>query len=236
LRGGVEQALRTAKSPEEYRGALEKALEESDRLIQIFDALLSIARAEAGTGREGMGDFDAGTVARDVGELYEPAADERGVALSISAGSGLTVHGSRELVGRALANLVDNALKYGSPEPAREDRGPGRTPPQAAGAVEISARRRNGAIELSVADHGPGIAENDRPRVLDRFVRLENARSKPGSGLGLSLAAAVARLHDGSLRMEDNGPGLRVVICLPVAPVRREPPAPLALPEPEKAA
>jgi signal transduction histidine kinase len=238
LRGGVEQALRTAKSPEDYRGALEKALEESDRLIQIFDALLSIARAEAGAGREGMSDFDAGAVARDVGELYEPAAEERGIALSISAGTGLTLHGSRELVGRAVANLVDNALKYASPEPAREDRGPGQAPPQAAAAavVELSARRCGGAIEFIVADHGPGIAENDRPRVLDRFVRLENARSRPGSGLGLSLAAAVARLHDGSLRIEDNEPGLRVVIRLPVAPVRREPQAPPALREPDKAA
>jgi signal transduction histidine kinase len=237
LRGGVEQALRTAKSPEVYRGALEKALEESDRLIQIFDALLSIARAEAGAGREGMIDFDAGAVARDVGELYEPAAEERGIALSISAGTGLTVHGSRELVGRAVANLVDNALKYGSLDTARQDRGQDQGPPQAAaGAVELSARRSGGAIEFIVADHGPGIAENDRPRVLDRFVRLENARSRPGSGLGLSLAAAVARLHKGSLRMEDNEPGLRVVIRLPVASARRESQAPLAPPKADKAA
>ena len=228
LRGGVEQALRTAKTPEDYRGALENALEESDRLIQIFDALLSIARAEAGAGREGMTDFDAGSVARDVGELYEPVAEECGVALSISAETGLTLHGSRELVGQALANLVDNALKHGSPGPS----------PQAASAsVEVSARRKSGAIEFSVADHGPGISETDRPRVLDRFVRLENARSRPGSGLGLSLAAAVARLHNGSLRMEDNKPGLRVVIRLPAAPLRREAEAaPPALPKPDKAA
>ncbi|HEY8006205.1 MAG TPA: ATP-binding protein [Methylocella sp.] len=225
LRGGVEQALRSAKSPEEYRAALEKALEESDRLIQVFDALLSIARAEAGAGREGMIDFDAGAVARDVGEMYEPVAEERGVALRISAASDLTLHGSRELIGQAIANLVDNALKYGGPAAAK----PGAS-------VEITARRSGRNIELVVADQGPGIAEIDRPRVLGRFVRLENARSRPGSGLGLSLAAAVARLHNGSLRLEDNGPGLRVVIQLPAAPVRREPEAPLALPKPDKAA
>ncbi|WGJ13646.1 ATP-binding protein [Methylocapsa sp. D3K7] len=225
LRGGVEQALRTAKSPEEYRGALEKALEESDRLIQVFDALLSIARAEAGAGREGMTDFDAGAVARDVGELYEPVAEERGVALRVSAGSDLTLHGSRELVGQAIANLVDNALKYGSLAAAKPD-----------ASVEITARRSGRNIEFVVADQGPGIAEIDRPRVLGRFVRLENARSRPGSGLGLSLAAAVARLHNGSLRLEDNGPGLRVVIQLPAVPVRREPEAPLALPKPDEAA
>ena len=233
LRGGVEQALRSAKSPEDYRGALEKALDESERLIQIFDALLSIARAEAGAGREGMIDFDAASVARDVGELYEPVAEERGIVLAISAEPGLYLHGSRELAGQAVANLVDNALKYGSPEAAGLGPEPAQTPK---GTVELSARRRGGNVEFVVADRGPGIAETDRVRVLDRFVRLENARSRPGSGLGLSLAAAVARLHNGSLRIEDNEPGLRVVIRLPAAPVRREPRAPLALPHPDKAA
>jgi signal transduction histidine kinase len=235
LRSGVEQALRSAKSPEDYRGALEKALDESERLIQIFDALLSIARAQAGAGREGMSDFDAASVARDVGELYEPVAEERGIVLAISAEPGLYLHGSRELAGQAVANLVDNALKYGSPETA--GLGPDRAPAQAPkGTVELSARRSGGNVEFVVADRGPGIAETDRLRVLDRFVRLENARSRPGSGLGLSLAAAVARLHNGSLRIEDNEPGLRVVIRLPAAPVRREPRTPLALPQPDKAA
>jgi signal transduction histidine kinase len=235
LRSGMEQALRTAKSPADYRGALEKALEESDRLIQIFDALLSIARAEAGAGREGMNDFDAGSVARDVGDLYEPAAEERGVALTVSAAAGLYMHGSRELVGQAIANLVDNALKYGAPAGGKEDQRQGRALPQTASIVELSVRRRSGNVEFIVADHGPGIAENDRQRVLDRFVRLENARSRPGSGLGLSLAAAVARLHNGSLRLEDNAPGLRVVIRLP-ALLRRAPEGPPALPSPDKAA
>jgi signal transduction histidine kinase len=228
LRGGVEQALRTAESPEEHRAALLKALEESARLIQIFDALLSIARAEAGTGHEAMSDFDAGSIARDVGELYEPVAEERSIALSVAAEPGLCVHGSRELAGQAVANLVDNALKYGSPDRLL------RRPDEAG--VEISARRRGGNIEFIVADRGPGIAEKDRLRVLDRFVRLENARSRPGSGLGLSLAAAVARLHNGSLRLEDNKPGLRVVLSLPAASAGREPQAPLALQRPGKAA
>jgi signal transduction histidine kinase len=235
LRGGVEQALRGAKSPEEYRGALEKALDESDRLIQIFDALLSIARAEAGAGREGMIDFDASSVARDVGELYEPVAEERGIALAISTEPELYLHGSRELAGQALANLVDNALKYGYPE--AQGLGPDLAQGDAPkGTVELSARRHGGNVEFVVADRGPGIAANDRLRVLDRFVRLESAHARPGSGLGLSLAAAVARLHNGTLRIEDNEPGLRVVICLPGPPVRREPTAPLALPRPDKAA
>jgi signal transduction histidine kinase len=215
LRAGMEQALRTAKDSAAYRAALEKGLDESERLIQIFDALLSIARAEAGAGREGMSDFDAGSVAQDVADLYEPVAEERGVTLSVKVEPGLTVHGSRELASQALANLVDNALKYGRPE------APGASPAGAvSSAIELTAWRSGANIEFIVADRGPGIPEHDRQRVLDRFVRLETARSLPGSGLGLSLAAAVARLHNGNLRIEDNKPGLRAVISLPAAPAR----------------
>jgi signal transduction histidine kinase len=231
LRGGVEQALRSAKDPEEYRAALDKALEESERAIQIFDALLSIARAEAGAGREGMSDFDGGSVARDVGDLYEPVAEQSGVRLSVSSEPGLCLHGSRELASQAVANLVDNALKYGRPD------APVAGPDQTAATVELAVRRSGGNIEFIVADHGPGIAEQDRHRVLDRFVRLENARSRPGSGLGLSLAAAVARLHNGSLRIEDNRPGLRAVLSLPAAPLRhKQPRVTLTLSRPGEAA
>ena len=234
LRSRAEQALNFAKSSEEYRDALEKVIEESDRLIQIFDALLNIARAEAGAGREGMIDFDVASVTRDVAELYEPAAEERGFSLKISVEPNLLVHGSRELVGQAVANLVDNALKYGGLDAEGEPpRGPTETVIRT---VELSARRRGATIEISVADRGPGIAEKDRLRVLDRFVRLENSRSRPGSGLGLSLAAAVARLHNGALRIEDNAPGLRVVIALPAPPFSRLSAATLALAQPDAAA
>ncbi len=218
LRAGVEQALRSAKNSEEYRAALEKALDESERAIQIFDALLSIARAEAGAGRESMSDFDAGSVARDVGELYEPVAEQSGVRISVSSEPGLCLYGSRELTSQAVANLIDNALKYGRPD------APPLGPHQTAPAVELAVQSSSGNIEFIVADHGPGIAAADRQRVVDRFVRLENARSRPGSGLGLSLAAAVAQLHGGSLRIEDNRPGLRAVLSLPAAPLQQKPP------------
>jgi len=213
LRNGAEEALRFAQSPEAYRGALEKVIEESDRLIQIFDALLMIARAEAGTGREGMADFDAATVTQDVAELYEPVAEDRGIMLAIATEPNLVSHGSRELISQTLANLVDNALKYGNPT------ADGIEEPHAA-LVELAASRHGDMIEIAVADKGPGIAEKDRSRVLERFVRLENSRSRPGSGLGLSLAAAVMRLHNGTLRIEDNKPGLRVVLAIPAAPIR----------------
>jgi signal transduction histidine kinase len=214
LRNGAEQALRSATSPAEYRCALEKVIEESDGLIRVFNALLMIARAESGADREGMADFDAGQATRDVGELYEPIADESGIVLRVKTDGVMPVHGSRELVGQAVANLVDNALKYGMPDekPIADSAG---ERPIAARCVDLSARAVDGQIEISVADHGSGIAENDRKRVVNRFVRLEGARTRPGSGLGLALASAVAHLHEGRLRLEDNQPGLRVVISLP---------------------
>ncbi|ACK49171.1 integral membrane sensor signal transduction histidine kinase [Methylocella silvestris BL2] len=233
LRARAEAALQFGKTPEDYRGALEKVLEESDRLIQIFDALLKIARAEAGSGPEGAIDFDAGAMIADVGELYEPAVEELGLGLDVQTQPNLIIHGSRELVGQAIANLVDNALKYGA-EPA--ETGAADSPAQKN--IELLARRAGAVVEIVVGDHGPGIPPADRERVLDRFVRLENSRSRPGSGLGLSLAAAVARLHNGTLRLEDNAPGLRVVIALPAAAItpKNESAPKLSLPPPEAAA
>jgi signal transduction histidine kinase len=213
LRNRAEEALRTAADPNDYRVALETIIDEADNLIRVFNALLMIARAEAGNAREGMAAFDVAEAARDVAELYEPVAEEADVALTVDVADepdGLQVVGSRELVGQALANLVDNALKYA---PAVEN-------PALHASITVSATRRGETVELAVADRGPGIPAEDRARVLDRFVRLEGARTRPGFGLGLSLAAAVARLHGGLLRLEDNAPGLRAVLVLPAA---REP-------------
>ena len=198
LRNKADEALREADTPEALKAALEATIEESDNLIRIFNALLMIARLEAGSAREELADFDAAGAVRDVAELYEAAAEEVGVPLELSVEDRLPVHGSRELLGQAVANLLDNAVKYGGPGP-----------------VTVAARREGQAVVITVADRGPGIAEADRGRVLDRFVRLESARSRPGFGLGLSLAAAVARLHGGALRLEDNAPGLRAVIEVP---------------------
>ena len=235
LRSHAERTLATAKSTGEYQGALEKVIEESDHLIKIFNALLMIARVETGTEREGLKPFDAGEIAHDLAEMYEPVADDAGFDLAVDAGKNLVVHGSRELVGQVVANLLDNAIKYGVPAKATAAQEPRKSPAMAgagipeepslplvdgqAGAnrprLAISVQRRGSDIEISVADNGPGIPEADRERVLDRFVRLEWSRSKPGSGLGLSLAAAVARLHNGQLKLEDNHPGLRVTLVLP---------------------
>lgn len=204
LRNRAEEGLRSAHSGPEYRASLEQVIEESDGLIRTFNALLMIARAEAGTDCAAMGNFDAAEVARDVAELYEPLAENAGVALDVDVGQGFEAYGNRELIGQAVANLVDNALKYGLPSDPEEQHG-----------VRIAARRVADNIEIEVSDRGPGIACEDRTRVVRRFVRLEGARSRPGSGLGLSLTAAIAHLHHGALRIEDNAPGLRVVISLP---------------------
>jgi signal transduction histidine kinase len=209
LRNRAEEALRSAKGEADYREALEATIDESDGLIRTFDALLMIARAESGQGREDMSDVDAAEIVRGVADLYEPVADDRGLGIAIDAPAPVKVRGNRELISQALANLVDNAIKYAEPGPPSANGAPG--------PIEITARGEGDRILLAVADHGPGIPPADRGRVVDRFVRLEHSRSQPGSGLGLSLASAVAHLHGGELRLEDNQPGLRVVIALPRA-------------------
>jgi signal transduction histidine kinase len=213
LRNRCEAALRMAKGDADYRRVLEETIEESVGLIRTFDALLMIARAESGEVRDGMAEFDIADVARDVGELYEPLAEDKGLSLQIQASEHATVKGNRELVSQALANLVDNAIKYAAPDarPANGER---------AGIIVKTSTDKD-QIMLSVSDHGPGIPAGDRSRVVERFVRLEQSRSEPGSGLGLSLVSAVARLHGGELRLEDNAPGLTARIALPRVPSLR---------------
>ena len=205
LRNAAEEALRTATDTEEYRLTLENVIDEADQLIRTFNALLMIARAESGNATEGMAAFDAADVARDVAELYEPLAEEAHVTMHVTLPEKLPLYGSRELIGQALANLLDNAIKYAAREESVSEKAE----------ISIGAVATGTGIELSVSDNGPGIPEADRARVVERFVRLEGSRSRPGSGLGLSLASAVARLHGGTLRLEDHAPGLRVVLAIP---------------------
>lgn len=205
LRNRAEAALRTAKADSDYRSALEATIDESDKLIQTFNALLMIARAESGQAQGPMREFDAAQIARDIGELYEPLAEEKGLSLRVDADSPAMMTGSRELISQAMSNLVDNAIKYATAENAEG---------KAARSIRVAAHKSAEGVLLSVADDGPGIPEGDRARAVERFVRLESSRSAPGSGLGLSLVAAVARLHGGELRLADNEPGLKAVIAL----------------------
>ena len=207
LRNRAEQALRSAKNEPEYRAALEHTIEESDGLIRTFNALLMIARAESGQARDDMSEFDAAEIAHDIGELYEPLAEEKGIVLKVEADAPAPLKGNRELISQALANLVDNSIKYVEPHGAGANGAPAQ--------IVVRALTEGDRILLTVADSGPGIPEADRARVVERFVRLEQSRSQPGSGLGLSLASAVARLHGGELTLSDNEPGLKSVIALP---------------------
>src|SRR5216684_3618910 len=215
LRNRAEEALASSGSEAEYRNALERTIEESDGLIRTFNALLMIARAESGQARGNMDDFDAADVANGIHELYEPLAEDDGKILHVKTAPA-RLHGNRELISQALANLVENAIKYGKPVPSAQPLGADAV----AGNKEIliEARREGDSVLLSVRDHGPGIPEGDRKHAIERFVRLEASRTLPGSGLGLSLASAVATLHGGELRLGDSYPGLIATLAIPALP------------------
>ncbi|MDB5609584.1 MAG: two-component sensor histidine kinase [Bradyrhizobium sp.] len=213
LRNRAEEALARSGSEAEYRAALERTIEESDGLIRTFNALLMIARAESGQARDNMDDFDAADVANGIHELYEPLAEDDGMILHVKTVP-TPLHGNRELISQALANLVENAIKYGKPTPAAQPLGADAVT-GANKEVLIEARRDGDQVLLSVTDHGPGIPEADRRHAVERFVRLEASRTQPGSGLGLSLASAVATLHGGDLRLGDAYPGLRATLAIP---------------------
>ncbi len=198
LRSRIDVAL-MGDDAGELRATLEQTLAEADNLLATFNALLTIARAEAGARLGEFGSVDLAVVAHDVCELYEPLAEDRGVHLTCAVAAPLPVSGDRHLLSQALANLLDNAAKY--------------TPPGGRVGVEVDPRRR----EVVVWDTGPGVPAEAREKVLERFSRLDATRSTPGNGLGLSLVAAVARLHDARLLLEDNQPGLRVRLVFPEA-------------------
>ena len=228
LRNRVEVTLSAEDADKEtYRAALEQTLEESENLIRTFDALLRIARVEAKSTQIEKTTLDIGAIAADMAELYEPVAEDEGAVLTWDAHPGYEISGNRELISQAVANLIDNALKYAVRHVAqlREDKdGPSRLPQEAR--IHVSVTRQgpppgedepwdDRPIMLTITDNGPGIAMEDRARVLQRFVRLDKSRNQPGSGLGLSLVNAVATLHDATIELGDNEPGLIFSIRFP---------------------
>jgi signal transduction histidine kinase len=211
LRSRLEVTLLSPQDAETYRAALEETIRETEEILATFNAILDIALAESGALRNEFDDFDLAALIADVAEFYAPVAEEKGSTVTVDAPTPLAIRGNRHLLSQALANLIDNAVKYGG------GRGP----------IELALRREGTAAVLSVGDRGPGIPGDLRDKALKRFVRLEASRHTPGSGLGLALVAAVAQLHDAELRLEDNEPGLRVVLRLPVtsaAPGRKTKP------------
>jgi signal transduction histidine kinase len=213
LRNRAEEALAKSGCEADYRAALERTIEESDGLIRTFNALLMIARAESGQARGNMDNFDAADVAEGIHELYEPLAEDGGMTLRLKTSSA-PLHGNRELISQALANLVENAIKYGKPAESKPTE-KGSVVSLDAKQILIEARREGDQVLLAVTDRGPGIPEGERKHAMERFVRLDTSRSQPGSGLGLSLAAAVATLHGGELRLGDAHPGLIATLVLP---------------------
>lgn len=182
------------------REALGQAADEADRILASFSAMIDIARAEAGAARDQFTSVDLSAVVRDVFELHQPLAEEMGVTLTYSEdATPVKVSGHAQFLAQLVSNLVDNALKHGS----------------SGLAVAMTVRRDGDVAEVDVADRGKGIPEEQRISALKRFGRLDTARTTPGSGLGLSLAATLARMHDGELLLEDNAPGLKVRVRIP---------------------
>lgn len=196
LRSRIEVALLGELDSATAREVLQQTLADADAMISTFNALLAIARAEAGSERAPFERVDLSSLLADVEELYSPLAEDKEIALERRCMPVPPVDGNRELLAQAVANLVDNAIKY--------------TP--SGGRVVLECRASESGVRVAVADDGPGVPEGERERVLERFVRLETDRSTVGSGLGLSLVRAVARLHGAALRLEDNEPGLRATL------------------------
>ncbi|MEM7042950.1 MAG: HAMP domain-containing sensor histidine kinase [Pseudomonadota bacterium] len=196
MRSRIEVAL-LADDSEALQPVLEQTLRDAESMIGTFNALLDIARAEAGSERAAFEEVDLSTIINDVVELYQPLAEDKGQSIELSIAPGQTLGANRHLLSQALANLLDNAIKY-TPEGGR-----------------IAITVGEGPV-ITVADSGPGIPAESRPEVLERFVRLDDTRATtPGNGLGLSLVNAVARLHGATLALEDNEPGLKVRLEFP---------------------
>ncbi len=197
LRNRLE-GLRTAATPEPKE--IEALIAEADNILGIFNSLLHIANVEKGGLRPTFAPIDAPMFVGDLTETYEPLASAHGLTL-VAEADPVTIHGEKHLLFQALANLLDNAIKF--------------TP--AGGRIAVVARRAESGVLLAVGDSGPGIPEAMREQVFERFQRLDSSRHLPGNGLGLSLVRAVVQLHHGRIRLADNAPGLRVEIELPAA-------------------
>jgi signal transduction histidine kinase len=201
IRSRLEVALLKSRSEEEYREVLHNCIEDMDNLLKTFNALLSIAQAEAGMRRQEWHTIDLVALMNDVVDYYEVLAEENGITLQWRPPQRkIMVHVNAQLLAQAVGNLLDNALKY---------------TPQG-GQIDITTDRTEDTATITVADNGPGIPAAQYQRVLKRFERLDGSRSLPGNGLGLSLVKATADMHHASLQLADNRPGLRVSLTLPI--------------------
>ncbi len=201
LQARLEDASRSPDIDTPTRKALESSIKDARNLIETFNALLRIARTEAGQGL--FEELDVSALIADVIELYEPVAAQSNIELVQNIAPATRAVLDRQLISQSIANLLDNAIKYAGSDQEKPR-------------ISIGLARTGDKITISICDNGPGIALSEREHVLERFVRLETSRSRPGSGLGLSLVAATARAHKGTLELKDNSPGLCAVLSLPV--------------------
>ena len=202
LRSRLEELSLTRPSPGETFAEIDAALADVDRVIAIFNALLRLAQIDSGMRRSGFVPLDAAKVAADAVEFYLPAAEIKGVSLTYRGDGPAPTSGDPVLLAQAVSNLIDNALKY--------------VPP--GGSVSVNAVCGDGnAVEIAVADNGPGVADSEKPRLVERFYRGDTSRGTPGVGLGLSVVDAVAKLHGGFLKLTDNNPGLRAHLVVMAA-------------------
>jgi signal transduction histidine kinase len=201
MRGRLEKAYSRGLDLSQYHALIGEILLELDEILRTFSSLLRITQIETRHRTAGFRNLDLSEIAREVLELFDPAAEENGVTLELSVGDPVGVVGDRDLLFDAISNLIDNAIKHG-----------GRN-----GRIVVAVSQNGDGVVLCVADRGPGIPIDERKHVLRRFYRLEGSRNSPGNGLGLSLVAAVANLHGAHIEMKDNSPGLRIELEFPIA-------------------
>jgi signal transduction histidine kinase len=203
MRARIEDALRVQNNATQ-KLALEQSIQDCDGLLSTFNAVLSITQLESGQQRASLERLDAYDTLTDVVELYEPLAEETNGTIILKAVPQLIVKAKRELLAQALNNLIDNSLKYGQSQDGSTH-------------IVVSGRRLDKNVIISVADQGAGVPKKDHERVVQRFVRLDESRTKPGNGLGLSLVSSIATLLGGKLVLQDNNPGLKAELHLPLA-------------------
>ncbi len=195
LRSRLEELALIRPPPEQTYAEIDGAVADVDRVIRIFDALLRLAEIDAGMRRSGFVSLDAADLAANAVEFYAPAAELKNIDPAFRSDGPVPVSGDPVLLAQALSNLIDNALKYAPVN----------------GTIEVAVLKRgDGTAEMSVSDNGPGIADAEKSKVVERFYRGDASRGTPGVGLGLSLVQAVAKLHGSALSLSDRDPGLRV--------------------------
>lgn len=199
LRNKAEEALSLDKNADKQQDAIGEIIEDCDRIVKTFDALLMISRVESGSTVAEFSRLDAQEITADIYELYEALAEDEGVTLHFEPKDNvqIEINGNRELISQAISNLIDNAIKYGGDE------------------IHLSVEKVEKIVKICVMDNGNGIAEDDRARVMERFVRLDTSRNSQGNGLGLSLVKAICQLHKGSFLLEAGDVGLKAVLELP---------------------